>query len=282
MSEGDWLDKLAKFLPVEEVYRDVAQPTARDIGTGIQTIFRLLTYPLYRALWSKDELRELLFEPLAERLRHVPEDRKTSPRPAVAMKSLEGLLLVKDEPELRKMYLNLLAASMDAETAENAHPAFVEVLGQLTPDEARILKLFARQTSFSLIRIRDEESTAPGVGKDVLRHFSLLGHDAGCDHLGMVEVYLENLQRLGVIILRMDNRLSDEVHYEKIESHPLVLGIRKVIEDQGRMARVERGAGYVTTFGKQLVIACVGDAGFSSPVLPIYRVEHGRGDRASG
>lgn len=271
MDEADSLGELAKSIPIDEIYRDLAQPAVKDIGTALQTVVRLLTYPLYLPFWTKQELRKLLFEPLAERLRGIPADQKILPRPAVAGKAIEGLLSAKEEPDLREMYLNLLASSIDAKTAGSTHPAFVEVLGQLTPDEARILRHFAQRTSFPIIGVRDEDPDGSGAGKDLLRHFNLLVHDAGCEHLGMGEVYLENLQRLGIVEMRRDNKLSDEYHYVDLENHPLVEGLRKALQSNGRLLRIQRGAGYVTAFGKQLVIACVGEARFSSPVLPVYR-----------
>ena len=42
--------------------------------------------------------------------------------------------------ELRNMYANLLAASMLKDEKENAHPSFVEIIKQLSPDEAKLLK----------------------------------------------------------------------------------------------------------------------------------------------
>ena len=170
---------------------------------------------------------------------------------------------------------------MDSQTAPSVHPSYIEVLGQFSPDEARILRYFARHTSFPILRVRDEAVDGSGVGKDVLPHFNILPHDADCEHFGFAEVYIENLERLGVVNLRMDNRLAEDHQYAAIESHPLIVNMRSVLEAQGRQMVVQRGAGYVTTFGKLLVLSCVGEADFTSPLLPIYRAKDGQTNPAS-
>ncbi len=52
---------------------------------------------------------------------------------------LEGLRFLEDDSLLAEMFINILARALDRETASTAHPAFVEILKQLSPDEALIL-----------------------------------------------------------------------------------------------------------------------------------------------
>lgn len=51
------------------------------------------------------------------------------------------------------MFENLLVTSMDRDTASGAHPAFVSMIPQLTPDEAWILKSIDR-TDYTLATVR--------------------------------------------------------------------------------------------------------------------------------
>jgi Abortive infection alpha len=53
------------------------------------------------------------------------------------------MLFASEEPDLREMYAKLLATSMDSATSDEAHPSFVTIIQQLTPDEARILRHIA-------------------------------------------------------------------------------------------------------------------------------------------
>ena len=90
---------------------------------------------------------------------------------------------------------------MDTRTATGAHPAFVEIIRQLTPDEARLLRLFAQPRPFPLLNVRREvrvETAIERGGRDVLVHFSLLGWEAGCEFPDMTPAYIDNLCRLGL------------------------------------------------------------------------------------
>ncbi|MFL5495446.1 MAG: Abi-alpha family protein, partial [Gemmatimonadales bacterium] len=74
--------------------------------------------------------------PSSHRLGADP-DRRSPLSPARLSK---GLAFSHDEPELKDLYLALLASSMDARTAVMAHPAFSEGVRQLTSEEARLLR----------------------------------------------------------------------------------------------------------------------------------------------
>jgi len=49
---------------------------------------------------------------------------------------------------------------MDERTARNAHPAFVESIRQMTPDEARVMRLLEARQFFPMITV--------GVGFNVM------------------------------------------------------------------------------------------------------------------
>jgi hypothetical protein len=88
------------------------------------------------------------------------------------------------------MYVNLLATAMDRQTAEKAHPAFVEIIRQLTPDEARLMSHLVALGEFGF----DVE-----LGKETAKIESDLAVPAGCEHLHLILSYLDNLDRLKLV-----------------------------------------------------------------------------------
>jgi hypothetical protein len=123
------------------------------------------------------------------RFKDKPE-RLVEPNPVVAGPAIEALRYAASEPALRDMYMNLLAASMDSETAHKAHPAFVETIKQLTPDEARIVRLMSisRSTICFDLPMSEVEHQPPCPLVD----------PAGCDHPELILNYLDNIERLGL------------------------------------------------------------------------------------
>src|SRR5262249_10842455 len=151
--------------------------------------------------------------------------------PAVLGPLVTAMRFVGEKPPLREMYANLLATAMDRETAEQAHPAFVEILKQLTPDEAKILAYIPKGPSYSRPVISIYSVTPDGRARKVVSgHLSLIGVAAGCEHLHLMSTFLENLCRLGLTIIPDHKSYLETEEYEPLESHPQVLEIRAQIE----------------------------------------------------
>jgi hypothetical protein len=109
---------------------------------------------------------------------------------------------------MRERYLNLLAASMDGDTAARVHPAFLTVLRQLTPDEVRIISTFQHDGPYPLLTVGARYRFGERLSTE-LRHFSLLGTQAGCEHPETAALYIDNLCRLGLAELR-PVRIADD------------------------------------------------------------------------
>src|SRR6266571_2645882 len=141
------------------IYQDAVQPAAKEIGTALQTVAKtihIVLAPVSALVWGYEQIKEFVSTKVAEKLKDVPPENIATPKPNVAGPALESLRYTGHEETLRDMYANLLAASMDTRTATCAHPAFVEIIRQLTPDEARLLRLFALPRSFPLLNVRRE------------------------------------------------------------------------------------------------------------------------------
>lgn len=163
---GELASKLADAIPAKEAYKDAVQPGARQIGTALGTVGHLLNSVL-RPLQSLDKVWTCMFERLdgwlAQRLQGVPPSELTEPPPTVAGNVLTGLLFAQDEPDIREMFLNLLATSMVRRTKALAHPSFAGILKEMTPDEARIMMHIAKTQRVPVLRIRSRlgESIEP-------------------------------------------------------------------------------------------------------------------------
>jgi hypothetical protein len=162
---------------------------------------------------------------------------------------------------LRDMYANLLAASMDTRTATGAHPAFVEIIRQLTPDEARLLRLLSQRRPFPLVTVRQEykvETESLSGGREWLVNFSLLGWEAGCDCPQMTPVFIDNLCRLGLAEIPALFAYTKPGLYDPLENHPEVVSAKTAIEaNEGWKWTIVHKILWVTQLGKQFCSVCV-------------------------
>lgn len=257
----DAVTGVAKAVPV---YQDVVQPAAQEVGKALQTIAKtvhIALAPVSALVWGYDQIKDFVSTKVAERLKNVPPENIITPKPNVAGPALESLRYTGHEESLSDMYANLLAASMDKTTSEGAHPAFVEIIRQLTPDEAKLVSLFLREMPFPILNVRlefKEQTEDKKGGKDVLVNFSQLGELAGCEFNNLVPTYIDNLCRLGLCeVPSMFVYVSPGV-YEPLENSPVITAVKAQIEQNPEFkASVERRGLRVTELGKQFANICV-------------------------
>ena len=153
--------------------------------------------------------------------------------PYVAIPAIQQISYSYDSDELRDMYANLLANFMDKERSDLVHPSFVEVIKQLNPDEAKLLKSFGPSNAvlYPLIDIRLNEE---GAGyRTIARNYGILGESI-CERPNCISRYLENLSRLGLIYIPDDLYLTDSSRYEPIEQSSYVLCVRDALSEEDR------------------------------------------------
>ena len=249
------------------IYEDAIQPAAKQIGKGLETIAKAMQValePLAGLVWGYDRFKEQFLIPVAEKLRNVPPDRITTPSFHVAGPIVEALRFTGHEESLRELYANLLATSLDAETTKNAHPSFVDIIKNMSPDEARIIRLFATSLEFPVISLHSRHNVGMAYNV-VVRNFSYIGREAACEHPELVPSYLDNLCRLGLIEIPPDRQLSDVASYEPLQSAHELATFREQIDALGdRTVAFDRKVAVITTLGEQFCQACVIEKGSPS------------------
>lgn len=250
--------ELAKSVPI---YQDAIQPAAKEAGKSLHLVTRAVNAaltPVEGLVWGVEKIRDFVRERVAAKLENVPPEDVQQPKPHIAVPAIEALRYTGAESDLSELYANLLATSMDKATAYRAHPGFVDMIKNMSPDEARIMQFLAVSGDQPLVDIKVIVNEQ-GHFRTPHRHVSLIGIKAGCEHPSLSANYLDNLARLGLIAIP-DRYLTLDALYEEIENFPQIKQIR---EDLGRQKEVrvelERLKVEVTDLGKQFIRACVID-----------------------
>jgi len=184
------------------VYQDLIQPAAKEVGGALQTVAKtihLALAPVSALVWGYDQIKQYLDAALTAKFKEFPPQRIISPDLNVAGPAVEAMRFAAHNSSLRDMYTNLLATAMDSECARNAHPAFVDFIRQMTADEGRVLRVLSSKFLFPLFEIRAVR--ANGNTTVVQTRHDFLAHEANCLHTKLIPSYLNNLQRLGLVII---------------------------------------------------------------------------------
>ena len=185
---------------VKEVYSDVAKPVTQPTGEIMGLVPRAVKAalaPLEKWILQKEyniaETKKLL----EEKLKNVKPENIEPPEAHVAVPALQYLSYCMDNEELRDMYANLLANSMNSVVKKGVHPGFVEIIKQLSPDEAKVMKYFSTQNTVPTITVRYQLKSGGGI--DIVKNFSDVGEKTGCERPLDINMYFDNLIRLGLL-----------------------------------------------------------------------------------
>ena len=257
----DAVTGVAKAVPI---YQDVVQPAAQEVGKALQTVAKtvhVVLAPVSALVWGYDQIKEFVCTKVTDRLKNVPPENIVTPKPNVAGPALEALRYTGHESTLSDLYANLLAASMDSSTAHGAHPAFVEIIKQLTPDEAKLVALFVGERNLPLINVRWEFDPNPeGItgGKTIFTSFSHLGTEAGCEFPHMTPTYIDNLCRLGLAEIPTMFQYTTKGVYDVLEADPVIKALIEAIGKNETIHHViEHKYLRVTDLGRQFANICV-------------------------
>lgn len=260
----DIVDAIADVAKVVPVYQDMLQPAAQELGKALQTVAKsvhVALAPVSALVWGYDQITDFVSTKLAERLKNVPPENIVTPKPNVAGPALESLRYTGHESSLSDLYANLLAASMDKTTASGAHPAFVEIIKQLTPDEAKLVGLFIAPHPLPLLNARWEYKNPTDEktgGMDVIVNFSQLGVLAGVEFPNLTPAYIDNLCRLGLSEVPAMFQYTGKGVYDPLENSMEVQNAKAQIEANPEWHFVmERKGLRITELGKQFAHVCV-------------------------
>jgi hypothetical protein len=197
-----------------KIYEDVLQPAAREVGQNLVPVAKAVKValaPLRATVWGYDQIEDFLKAKIAARLANKPAEEIKCPSTVIAGPVIMGMAFAADEPHLREMYANLLAEAMHAPSAEKAHPAFVQIIQQLSPAEARILKEAARKKNFGLSvqnHFTEGGSRNPNLHYLIEEKWKTFCQSCGITNRTLLHAYLDNLTRLG-IFTEKENSVQD-------------------------------------------------------------------------
>ena len=123
-----------------EVYKDIAKPALQEVGSVAGRTVKALLSPIRGMLWGWEQIEMFVEEGVKKKFERIPEERRKSPEPEIAVPLLQALTYTAQNETLRDMYINLLANSMDSDKEKVVHPSFVEIIKQMNTLDAKVFE----------------------------------------------------------------------------------------------------------------------------------------------
>ena len=192
------LDAAGKTLEVApKLYDDANQPAAQESGNTLGLIPRVINaalVPMRQWIAHREYNMAETEKLLAYKLEHLDPEKVVSPEPYVAVPALQAISYSMNNDELRNLYANLLAKSMNSDTKDSVHPSFVEIIKQLSPLDARVFNHICNNDYNPLVNLGRVNKINNGGIIDV-RNITLMNYAS----IPELSLSIDNLVRLKLI-----------------------------------------------------------------------------------
>lgn len=257
MSDANGKVDIAKEI-AKDVYADIGKPIVKPTGELVGLVPRAIKAalaPLEKWVLQREYNIEETKKLLEEKLKNIPPESIESPDAHIAVPAIQYISYCMNNQELRNMYANLLANSMNKVVKDGVHPSFVEIIKQLCPDEAKILRYLSEHIIIPTVTLRFEKDDGAGILG--ARNFSNVGELTGCEKAFDLDAYFDNLIRLGLLRASpISGYMVGKNIYEPLKEHPY---IKQLIPERTEynIPRFSEGFIELTDFGNLFCEICI-------------------------
>lgn len=234
-----------------EVIVTALTPAAEELGKGLAVVAKTVNIclaPLSATIWGYEKIGAYIESEVSKRLANVAPEKIVTPAANIAGPTMEALRFCGDEIKIRELFASLLAAAMNEDLKRSVHPAYVEVIKQISEDEAVILE--------SCANLGKDHPVVVNVQYDVVQIHT--GHDEVadkfveyCENMSLknsesVKSYLDNLLRLRLLEIQQDRESVVDANTDYGETE---YSFKQYADD----------AILVTAFGEKFLSACLAE-----------------------
>lgn len=249
----------AEILKRTPIYQDAMQPVAQEIGKSLKTlggVINVALAPLAAMVYGYEKIKDQLSVRLEKRLSKINPENIVTPRLQIVGPLLDKYKYVHDNEELSEMFINVLANAMDRDNVQKAHPSFVNVISELSPDEARLIKTIHNEHVLPKLDVKSTPNVPENSGYFlILENFTLLGDKANLVYPDLTSSYISNLERLQIISCSagsFQESYTHQEHYAPLENDPRIIALLKKYKVSNKI-EIVRGIIRITDFGKLFI-----------------------------
>lgn len=222
---------------VKQSYGDAFKPAMIQVGRALGTVLELGNTVLVPFEFINARVRVLranyLYR-LQEKMNHIPIDKIVGIIPEIAAPTLQRLEYTTNDT-LINLFINLLTTASNIDTENIAHPSFVNIISNISPDEAKILAYMRSEgepicTMHIRVTYNNKSYSDHELDTTIYEANNII------EAPNSMKVYISNLIGLGII--KKFGTPTSHHQYEKLEE------ILK--EDMKKIGRTEQDVSHTT------------------------------------
>ena len=184
----------------------------------------------------------------------IPPEAMVEPKASIAAPALQGLAFSHEEPDLKSMYLNLLATAMDGRRSHSAHPAYAEIIRQLAADEAKMFNNLIGIPPNGIPIVTLKDTTSLGIRAIQENIMNVVNSTTGKPiALANMQFMIDNWVRLGLISITYRRKLLASGSYAWVQERPEYIELnskRGKLNSKRDKVEVEEGILQLSALGK--------------------------------
>ncbi len=252
-------------IELPDIANEGLKPLVQSIGNTLSSIwsvcFGWIDFSAEKLQFKRQ--RELISfkETLEQEISKIPEDKLCEPKLSIVGPALEASKFYFEDNDLRSMFAKLIANSMNLETQDYIQNAFVEIIKQLSPHDAKILRIFnsgSTRLPIASFRLKNENT---GVYQNYYP-LVFLHKDYPERFLSENAIAIINLERLGLISTTFSSFIADPSEYEIYEKSYLRNNLpgkdttSYSLPDDKKLAII-KGTASLTEYGAAFILSCL-------------------------
>lgn len=246
---------------IEKAYDDLVHPSAKRIGEIVSLLPRAIGValtPLEKYVLNGEYSLKATKKLLEEKLKDVDPEQIKTPEAYVAVPALQAIVYTTDNETLRDLFANLLAKAMQKDTADTVHPAFVEIIKQLSPDDAYTLKCFKNSHNLPIVNIcgnppAEMEKVSGFSNVHIVLHQNVFIANSEIGNIGRQSTSITSLDRLGLVDISFDGS-SLTTSYDEFENLEI---FKNSFSNVMRKVYIEKGRACLNPFGEAFINVCL-------------------------
>lgn len=244
---------------VDNALQNLTDKPCLSVGTTFSDLWDLVFGPI-SYLSEKRRIKyahnlELFRKQLESSIDQIPSEKAVEPSIQTTAQALENSKYCIDEKNLREMFIALISNSMNSDYQKDIHPSFAEILKQMSPLDAEILKDFKGSGSDGLPICQYNLDEGVELGTTTLLENVFLNHPSSS--LSECSLALSSLTRLGLLTITYDSYLLPGNIYSAFEEHSQFIAFREEFPNQ--QVYVKGGRVFLTPLGHSFVRTCIPD-----------------------
>lgn len=199
---------------------------------------------------------KLYEQELSQSVDSISEENLIEPNIQITAQALENSKYCIESKELRTLFVNLISSSMNNDFNKIVHPSFAEIIKQMSPLDAKILKTMEPDTPFPLasyivrdVQNHDYQTILSNV---YLAPFKNISIEQVCSSIS-------SLERLGIIKIVTGSMINDTSFYEPFEKTEYYqnLFFRSKHFEVHQKPQIQKYLGRLTPLGQNFFEVCV-------------------------